>query len=164
MVKVKLTPYIWYMNSGQHHMKTILLAEDDADDRMFFEDVLKEVSAETNLLVADDGVELMSVLDESVPPPPDLIFLDLNMPRKNGFECLREIRQTDKLKAIPVIIFSTSDSLEAINTTYSLGANFYMRKPRTFDMLKKAIETVLAKDLPSGTEQVPKEKYLLAIV
>jgi CheY-like chemotaxis protein len=151
------------MNSSQHHTKTILLAEDDADDRMFFEDVLKEVGMETNLLVADDGVELMNVLDETVPPPPDVIFLDLNMPKKNGFECLKEIRQTDKLKGIPVIIFSTSDSVDAINATYSLGANFYMRKPRSFDMLKKAIETVLAKELTIGTEQVSKEKYLLAI-
>jgi CheY-like chemotaxis protein len=151
------------MNSIQQHTKTILLAEDDADDRMFFEDVLKEVGMNTNLLVADDGVELMTVLDESVPPPPDIIFLDLNMPKKNGFECLKEIRQTDKLKGIPVIIFSTSDNADAINATYSLGANFYMRKPRSFDMLKKAIVTVLSKELPIGTEQVPKEKYLLAI-
>jgi CheY-like chemotaxis protein len=151
------------MNSIQQHTKTILLAEDDSDDRMFFEDVLKEVVMNTNLLVADDGVELMTVLDESVPPPPDIIFLDLNMPKKNGFECLKEIRQTDKLKGIPVIIFSTSDNADAINATYSLGANFYMRKPRSFDMLKKAIVTVLSKELPIGTEQVSKEKYLLAI-
>lgn len=113
--------------------------------------------------MADDGVELMNVLDESVPPPPDVIFLDLNMPRKNGFECLKEIRQTAKLREIPVIIFSTSDNAQAIDKTYSLGANFYMQKPRSFALLKKAIETVLSKDLVCGGIQVSKEKYLLAI-
>jgi len=151
------------MNSIKNQPKKIFLAEDDADDRMFFEDVLKEVSMDTNLVMADDGVELMNVLDESVPPPPDMIFLDLNMPRKNGFECLKEIRQTAKLRKIPVIIFSTSDNVQAIDKTYSLGANFYMQKPRTFALLKKAIETVLSKDLECGGIQVPKEKYLLAI-
>jgi CheY-like chemotaxis protein len=151
------------MNPTQTQPKKIFLAEDDADDRMFFEDVLKEVSINTNLVMADDGVELMSVLEEAVPPPPDIIFLDLNMPRKNGFECLKEIRQTDKLSKIPVIIFSTSDNAQAIDKTYSLGANYYMQKPRTFALLKKAIETVLSTELESGGKQVPKEKYLLAI-
>ncbi len=151
------------MNSTQQQTKKIFLAEDDADDRMFFEDVLKEVGIDTQLVMADDGVELMNVLDEKVPPPPDIIFLDLNMPRKNGFECLKEIRQTAKLKEIPVVIFSTSDSEHAIDTTYSLGANFYMRKPRSFDMMKKAIQTVLSKDLATGASQVSKDKYLLAI-
>jgi CheY-like chemotaxis protein len=151
------------MDLTQHPTKKILLAEDDADDRMFFEDVLKEVNPGTNLVMADDGVELMNVLDETVPPPPDVIFLDLNMPRKNGFECLKEIRQTDKLKEIPVIIFSTTDNAHAIDTTYSLGANFFMRKPRSFDLLKKAIESVLSKDLASGAGQVSKEKYLVTI-
>ena len=143
--------------------KNIFLAEDDADDRMFFEDVLREVKIETKLVVADDGVKLMNVLDQSVPPPPDMIFLDLNMPKKNGFECLKEIRQTDKLKEIPVIIFSTSDNDHAVNTTYSLGANYFMKKPRTFALMKKAIETVLAADLVAGSGQVAKENYLLAI-
>lgn len=151
------------MNPTKNQPKRIFLAEDDADDRMFFEDVLKEVSISTNLVMADDGVELMNVLDESVPPPPDVIFLDLNMPRKNGFECLKEIRQTAKLREIPVIIFSTSDNAQAIDKTYSLGANFYMQKPRSFALLKKAIETVLSKDLVCGGIQVSKEKYLLAI-
>ena len=151
------------MNPTQNQPKKIFLAEDDADDRMFFEDVLKEVSVDTNLVMADDGVELMNVLGETVPPPPDMIFLDLNMPRKNGFECLKEIRETAKLREIPVIIFSTSDNAQAIDKTYSLGANFYMQKPRSFALLKKAIETILTKNMESGGTQVSKEKYLLAI-
>lgn len=151
------------MNPGNHQPKKIFLAEDDADDRMFFEDVLKEVNINTDLVMADDGVELMNVLVETVPPPPDIIFLDLNMPRKNGFECLKEIRQTAKLREIPVVIFSTSGNTQAIDTTYSLGANYFMQKPRSFALLKKAIETVLSKDLEKGGTQVSKEKYLLAI-
>ena len=151
------------MKPTQTLPKKIFLAEDDADDRMFFEDVLKEVSVNTNLVIADDGVELMNVLGETVPPPPDIIFLDLNMPRKNGFECLKEIRDTAKLREIPVIIFSTSNNAQAIDKTYSLGANYYMQKPRSFALLKKAIETVLSTELENGCLQVPKEKFLLAI-
>ena len=71
--------------------KTIFLADDDADDCMLFEDALREVSTSTELTTANDGVELINLMETTVPPPPDVIFLDLNMPRKNGFECLELI-------------------------------------------------------------------------
>lgn len=106
-------------------MKNIFLADDDAEDRAFFAEALKEVNVETELTTANDGLELMTTLDENVvePPPPHVIFLDLNMPRKNGYECLKEIRETGKLKNIPVVVFSTSDNVNAIDTAYHLGAN-----------------------------------------
>ena len=112
-------------------MKNIFLADDDADDRDFFEDALKEVNIKTELTLVKDGVELMTTLEETVtePPPPHVIFLDLNMPRKNGYECLKEIRETPKLKNIPVVIFSTTSNEHTIEKTYSLGANCYVRNP-----------------------------------
>jgi CheY-like chemotaxis protein len=126
--------------------KRIFLADDDVDDCLLFEDALREVAADTTLTTALDGMELMGILDKFVPPPPDMIFLDLNMPRKNGFECLNAIRTDQKLKAIPVIIFSTSAQPEFIERVYQSGANRYIRKPSSFTELRNAISEMLAID------------------
>jgi CheY-like chemotaxis protein len=126
--------------------KTILLADDDADDCLLFEDALREICVATTLVTANDGVELMAILQKTVPPPPDVIFLDLNMPRKDGFECLREIRQTQKLKDIPVVIFSTSGQDDTIARVYSEGADIYIKKPGSFPKLKAAIKQILDTD------------------
>ena len=76
-------------------------------------------------------------------------------------ECLKEIKQIPKLKEIPVVVFSTTDNPQTINLTYELGANLYIRKPNTFELLKKAIKITLSTDLD---KQSPKEKYLLVVV
>ena len=141
--------------------KNIFLADDDADDRLFFEDALKDLGITTELVMTKDGIELMTVLDHTVPPPPDVVFLDLNMPRKNGMECLAEIRRIQKLKNIPVIIFSTSDHPGTIEKTYTLGATYFICKPRSFDLFKKAIETILSFDSGLLSKQPPKEEYFL---
>ena len=127
--------------------KNIFLAEDDVDDLMLFKEALDDIGLQTELIVSKDGVELMKKLDVMVPPRPRVIFLDLNMPLKNGFECLKEIREDDKLNGTPVIILSTSGSSTAVDTTYALGATAYIRKPPSFTLLKKMIETILASDL-----------------
>lgn len=126
--------------------RTIFLADDDADDCMLFEDALREVCEDTSLVTANDGVELMDILERTVPPPPEVIFLDLNMPRKNGVECLKQIRSTKKLKDIPVVIFSTSSLQASIEQVYNEGANIYVKKPGSFPKLKKAIKQVLDTD------------------
>lgn len=141
--------------------KTIVLADDDADDCILFEDALREVCSDSHLTTASDGVKLMAFLDETVPPPPDVIFLDLNMPRKNGFECLDEIKKTPKLKDIPVIIFSTTVQPEAINKTYQKGAHHYVCKPGDFGLLKQAIRMVLSIDWRKNSQQPPKEQFIL---
>ena len=146
-------------------MKIIFLADDDAVDRDFFRDALKEVSFPTQLVIAKDGVELMTLLDEieTDQPPPDAIFLDLNMPRKNGYECLKEIRENDKIKNVPVIIISTTANEKAVETTYSLRANCYICKPNTHHHLKKAIETAFELSFCQLEVRLSKEKFVLAI-
>ena len=142
--------------------KNIFLADDDEDDRKFFEDALKKVSIPTQLTLSNDGLELMSNLETVIePPPPDIIFLDLNMPRKNGFQCLEEIRSTHKLKNIPVVIFSTTANEDSVNRTYQHGANHYICKPHSFELLVKAIETVLTLEMWQKP-QPPKENFILA--
>ena len=144
-------------------MKNIFLAEDDADDRMFFEDALKKVTIPTHLTLVNDGLELMNSLEAVIEVPPlHIVFLDLNMPFKDGFQCLQEIRNTPKLKAIPVVIFSTTASEDAVNKTYEHGANYYICKPRSFQLLVKAIETVLAIEMWQAP-QPPKENFVLSI-
>jgi CheY-like chemotaxis protein len=142
-------------------IKKIFLADDDIDDCVLFEDALRELQLETQLTIANDGVELMHTLDKDAFQLPDVIFLDLNMPRKDGFECLKEIKQNSQLKDIPVVIFSTSSSSDIINKTYHGGADCYISKPRSFSLLKKAIETVLSMGKPNTRPS--KDHFVLKI-
>lgn len=127
-------------------IKTIFLADDDADDCMLFEDALREVSTSTELTTANDGVELINLMEAAVLPPPDVIFLDLNMPRKNGFECLEQIRRTKAWEDIPVVIFSTSGQEEMVRKVHERGASYFIRKPGSFLKLKQAIKQILEID------------------
>jgi CheY-like chemotaxis protein len=128
-------------------MKNIILADDDSDDCELFQDAVKELGVQAKLSILENGVALMTTLDETVPPSPDVIFLDLNMPLKNGYEALIEIRNTPKLKGIPIVIFSTTASEDAVNKTYEHGANYYVRKPSSFPLLVKVIKTVLSLEM-----------------
>jgi len=127
--------------------KTIFLAEDDDDDTMFFLEALREINCTLEIITSRDGVELMEKLDAYVPPIPKVLFLDLNIPKKNGVHCLIEIKRTDKLRNIPIVILSTSHNLEHIRTTYYLGANYYMIKPYTFSQLANGIKKILQLNL-----------------
>jgi CheY-like chemotaxis protein len=120
----------------------ILLADDDKDDCLLFQDVLDDLMLPTCLWIVRNGEELMTFLNKT-PELPQILFLDLNMPRKNGFECLKEIKQNERLKDVPVIIFSTSFDPEIVNLLHKNGARFYIRKPEEFEALRKAIEQAL---------------------
>jgi CheY-like chemotaxis protein len=124
-------------------IKHILLAEDDEDDCTLFEDVLNELVVDSKLTIVQNGHLLMEklIVKEELP---DIIFLDLNMPLKNGLECLKEIKKYENLKKVPVIIFSTSVQADIIDILYQHGANFYIQKPDTFLLLKSAIQKALS--------------------
>lgn len=141
---------------------SIFLADDDEDDCVLFQDAMNEVGQGYELIVTYDGQELLETLDARVPPKPLVIFIDLNMPRKNGLECLQEIKRTDKLRNIPVIILSTSSQSDSIAMAYAHGANHYVTKPGTYAMLKKTIQQVLAMDW-SNVSPTPFDKFLLRI-
>ncbi|MEO7445063.1 MAG: response regulator [Ferruginibacter sp.] len=141
--------------------KFVFLADDDIDDRLLFEDALSEVSTDTELKVVADGIELMNMLYETCPPPPDVIFLDLNMPRKNGFECLDELKLNNKYKDIPIVVFSTSCEKEFINKVYEKGADHYLCKPGSFPALKAAISKVLDIDWTEQQKSPSRENFLI---
>jgi CheY-like chemotaxis protein len=125
---------------------TILMADDDADDRMLAKDALIESRLVHDLHLVADGQELMDYLNRqgryehsSTSPRPGIILLDLNMPRKNGFEALAEIRRDPALRRIPVVILTTSTAEEDIYRGYDLGANSFVSKPATFEGLVEAM-------------------------
>lgn len=134
------------MNSEQQQIPlNILLADDDADDRSFFENALKEIPIDTQLTTVNDGEELMNYLFKNSEQLPEVLFLDLSMPRKGGFECLTEMKEDLKLKEIPVVMFSTSYTQEVnyelgmIGVLYKIGVQDYIRKPGSISELKELI-------------------------
>ena len=141
----KKCPEVYYIGYMLSQAKHIILAEDDEDDSLFFEEALNSVSDPPSLLRAKDGVELTELLTEHSPLP-DLVFMDLNMPRKNGAQCLVEIREQKSLDKVPVIVLSTSNSPDIIDQMYDSGANLYIQKPSDIHLWKKAIEMVLKMD------------------
>jgi CheY-like chemotaxis protein len=114
----------------------ILLADDDADDRFFFDKTLKKLPILTELVTVADGEKLMIYLSENSFKLPDVLFLDLNMPRKNGMECLSEIKQDEKLKELPVIIYSTHLHEKDAGLLYQKGAHYYIRKTDMIELTK----------------------------
>src|ERR1700722_18647113 len=141
----------------------ILLADDDTDDCIFFKEALEELTIATGLTAVHDGEQLMQLLTNETNELPGILFLDLNMPRKNGFECLTEIKQNEKLKQLPVIIFSTSFEQEVVNQLYRSGAQHFIRKPSEFSQFKKIIQQSLTLAAEGVTEQPTQENFVLTI-
>ena len=135
--------------------------DDDPDEHLLFQDALKELPGSPRLVYARDGQQLMQLLKDDQAVLPSIIFLDLNMPRMTGFECLQEIRKSSALNQIPVVIFSTTSQTQAIDKVYEQGANYYIRKPNTFAMLKEVIERMLEIDWSTNTAQPPKDNFVL---
>lgn len=119
----------------------IIVADDDMDDRALIKKVFEQLGFGECIEFAVDGEELMKNLNEKKKIP-SLIFLDLNMPKKDGRQALEEIKGSEELKKIPVIIFTTSKSNADIEKTYEIGANCFITKPPTFAELVKTIKSV----------------------
>ncbi len=121
----------------------ILLADDDNDDCRLFQEALNDLPIETELITVPNGEQLMELLSKKRKRLPDVLFLDLNMPRKNGFSSLGEIKRNTDLDQLPVIIFSTATEEEKVKQVYRDAAHYYIRKPATFPALKNVIFKVL---------------------
>jgi CheY-like chemotaxis protein len=140
----------------------IVMAEDDMDDRLLIKDALAESNWPADLRFVDNGEEMMDYLTHSgkyaeseAAPRPNLILLDLNMPRKDGREVLREMKSRPDLKRIPVVVLTTSKADTDIERMYELGANSFISKPIQFDSLVRLMR-LLAQywlqtvELPNG--------------
>lgn len=140
----------------------ILLADDDKDDQLLFKEALEELSLATHLAIVQNGEQLMQLLNDEKEQLPDILFLDLNMPRKNGFICLSEIKRNERLKSLPVIIFTTSYEPEIVNLLYKKGAQYYIRKPNDFEQLKTVIYQGLVLTGQKDMSQPPRENFVLS--
>lgn len=117
----------------------IFYTDDDRDDVLFFKDAVKAASKEVSVVATFDGGSLLDLLNNP-PPEPAIVFLDWNMPGQNGADVLTEIRSNDKMKSLPVVIFSTSNSDKHIRKSKELGANMYITKPSTFQEIVKVLK------------------------
>jgi len=124
----------------------IILAEDDADDVDIFKDTLDDIEQGVDLKVFSNGQKLLEAL-QSTTDFPDIIFLDLNMPIKNGFQCLEEIKKNEPWKNLKVVILSTSSHPEQIRTAYDLGADLYLTKSTDYMSFKRNLYKCLNLEL-----------------
>lgn len=141
----------------------IILADDDEDDRLFFTDAFDELKMNTKVYTYNDGVELMNYLNSEDAILPNVLFLDLNMPLKNGIECLNEIKANSKMNDIAIAIYSTSASEEDIEETFVLGANIYIKKPSSFKQLKKVLSDVVSINWQYHTNGLNKDNFLMRL-
>ena len=139
----------------------IILTDDDADDRIIFKDAFHELHLDNNLQMFNDGVDLMEYLKTTDEKLPELVLLDLNMPRKSGYECLKEIRANEKLKDLSVAIYSTSSSQEDIEQTFANGADLYIKKPNDYANLKRLIKEVMQTNWNLSPPCRNREKFFL---
>lgn len=137
------------MESRNNKIIPILVADDDEEDRMLIQDAMEESKLLNPLHFVVDGQEVMDYLlrkgkfvDSDKNPLPGLILLDLNMPKMDGREVLREIKNNPELRAIPIVVLTTSKAEEDILRTYDLGVNSYITKPVTFDGLVDIVKNL----------------------
>jgi len=141
----------------------ILLADDDEADRLLFKEAFEEMKINTKVQTVNNGAELMEYLNRAGTVLPEIIFLDLNMPRKNGFECLNEIRANKNFNEISICIYSTSAAERDIEATFIAGANVYISKPNDFNVLKQVLEKAVMSAHVYHEPPFNKENFLLRI-
>lgn len=141
----------------------IVLADDDLDDCLFFTEALKNSGLYHTLNVVNDGEQLMQYLSNTATILPNVLFLDLNMPRKNGFECLLEIKQSQIFSSLPVIIFSTSFEQSVVNTLYDNGARYFIRKPPDFARFNQIVVYVLRKIFNESANPPLREDFIITM-
>ncbi len=121
----------------------ILLADDDTADCLLFKDALEELPVSAHLTIVHNGEQVIEELTKEGNKLPDVLFLDLNMPRKNGFATLGAIKRSSELQNLPVIIFSTASEQEMVKSVFRDAAHYYICKPVEFSQLKKVIYEAL---------------------
>ena len=140
----------------QQAIHTVFLADDDSDDRLILSQALKEVNPSFRVEATENGNELMSLLSHL---KPDFLFLDLEMPYKNGLECLKEIRATPALADLPIVVFSSTSRPVNIDVAYEMGADLFFIKPSIFKTLVASVKAILALDWKN--RDTIKESYLM---
>ena len=134
------------------HSKRILLVDDDVDDQVYFLDAINEINPAMECKLANNGLEALQSI--KIPPPFDIIFLDLNMPIMNGFECLSSLKKQEQYKNIPVVIFTTSKNFHDIERTKELGASLFFTKPTSFNTLCNKLKQIFETSISMAASYV----------
>lgn len=140
-----------------------MLVDDDESDRMLFIEAFSEIKINTIVQSLNDGEQLMDCLARADVRLPDFLFLDLNMPRKNGISCLTEIRGNPKLKDLFIAIYSTSDNEKDMEETFYKGANVYITKPNDFNALKQLLYRSVTATLVYERNTFSRDNFLLRL-
>jgi len=139
----------------------ILLVDDDENDRQLLREAIESDRVDHTMHAIADGEQLMNYLSLSNVNTPDLIFLDLNMPRKNGMECLVEMRADEKFNNTIIAVYSTSSSKKEINSVLHAGTNIYITKPNNYLALKKIVSEVLLINWQYHTSSLSKKQFVM---
>lgn len=142
--------------------KNIYLADDDIDDHEIFSFALGEICEDCKLTVSRSGDDLLKKLREDTDENPDVIFLDINMPRKTGIEVLKEIKSDSTIKEVTVIMYSTSSNPDYIKQAKEFGASYYFIKPSDFTTLKQALLKALSINLKNYNALVNTSEFMIA--
>ncbi|MEO8085913.1 MAG: response regulator [Bacteroidota bacterium] len=131
--------------------KNIFLVDDDVDDQLFFTDALKEIDESIKCTIANNGRDAIVQL-KNLEILPEILFLDLNMPFMNGYECLSQLKNELRLSKIPVVIFTTSNDPKDAEITHQLGAHVFLSKPNEFNQLRSKLERILNLDFNGSSK------------
>lgn len=148
------------MENISHRTTNIVLADDDEDDYLFLKSAVEQSTSPVNLSHVSNWLELLRFLNKI--PLPDIIFLDLNMPVKNGLECLALLREESKFDKVSIIIYSTSSSKKDIDEAYKLGANYYVVKPSSQEEITELIQKICHMDKQHLLAKPDKEKFVFS--
>jgi CheY-like chemotaxis protein len=141
----------------------ILLADDDEADRLLFKEAFSEIKIKNVVVTVNDGIQLMEWLTTEDNPLPYILFLDLNMPPKDGIHCLKEIRRNEKLKDIFIAIYSTSGSEHDMEETFRYGANIYITKPNDYNILKQLLQKAISSTAIYQGDTFNRKNFLMKI-
>jgi CheY-like chemotaxis protein len=141
-----------------HSDKDLILAEDDMEDVQFFKSALQEIAIPYIMRHAENGELLFILLKERIP---DLLFLDIHMPCKDGLSCIKEIRQHKEYDALPVIMYTSDERETTIENCYRNGANFYLLKPNKFTSLTENLRKIFSLDWKTLMHYPPMGHFVL---
>ena len=141
----------------------LLLADDDEDDCIFFKQAIAELPIDANLTIVNDGEQLMQNLAKKLVSLPHVLFLDLNMPLKNGYECLVAIKQDSNLRQIPVVIVSTFFTPDMADQLHTNGAHYCIQKPYEFEKLKQVIQKAITLLTGNNFSEPVRENFVLVV-
>ena len=139
----------------------VALADDDVDDREIFVDVCSGIETEIEVFLFKNGQELMDYLNTKDAVIPSILFLDINMPIKDGFDCLAEIRSKTALNELCIIVYSTSISSSDVTKAKQLGADGFLQKPSSYGKLKTAVQKILDTDWSDPCSELDEASFVL---